>query len=182
MKHWSKIPCKLQERKPSLMGQKSRVGISVHTHECREKHFQQSAGDRLNPIIVVWILKGRKFLLFLCLGEGENRSLSYHQLLWVDSLKYAEFSDPHAMGKEVRVHDPELLIHTREKVYKVGIVMRNEAVFCRESKYWTSTWLNTSRMLVQGTGILAAVSGVYIPAVYRGFIVLIEGIVQLQGF
>lgn len=37
-------------------------------------------------------------------------------------------------------------------------------------------------MLVQGAGFLAAVSGVYIPAVYLGFIVLIEGSVQLQGF
>lgn len=35
IKHWSKIPSKLQEKDPSLMGQKSRVGISVHAHECR---------------------------------------------------------------------------------------------------------------------------------------------------
>lgn len=37
-------------------------------------------------------------------------------------------------------------------------------------------------MLVQGTGYLAAVPGVYIPAVYLGFIVLMEGSVQPQGF
>lgn len=37
-------------------------------------------------------------------------------------------------------------------------------------------------MLVQGAGYLAAVSGAYIPAGYLGFIVLIEGSVQLQRF
>lgn len=37
-------------------------------------------------------------------------------------------------------------------------------------------------MLVQGADYLAAVPGVCIPAVYLGFIVLIEGSVHLQGF
>lgn len=163
------------------MGQKSRVGISVHAHECREKHFQQSSGDRLN-IVILWILE-RKFLLFMCLGEGEYRSFShafaissFESTPW-NMLNFLTFI---LWEKEWGHMTQSCSFYTREKVNKVGIIMRSKAIFCRESKYWT--WLNTSRMLVQGAGYLAAVSGAYIPAGYPGFIVLIEGSVQLQRF
>lgn len=96
----------------------------------------------------------------------------------LSSLKYA---DPNPMGKGVRAYDPELLIRHREKVKNIGVVLRSEAVFWRELKYCTSTWLTISRMLVQ-VAYLAAVPGVYTPAVYLGFILLMEGSAQLQGF